>query len=94
MKRVAALDLGTNTFHLIIAEINQGQIQKIVLADQKHVKLGEGGINSGKITEAAFERGLDALSAFSNVIRQNQVDIVKAVGTAALRTAVNGPDFI
>ncbi len=94
MKRVAALDLGTNTFHLIIAEINQGQIQKIVLADQKHVKLGEGGINNGKITEAAFERGLDALSAFSNVIRQNQVDIVKAVGTAALRTAVNGPDFI
>lgn len=93
-QRIAALDLGTNTFHLIIADIDQGLIQQIVLADQKHVKIGEGGINSGKITEAAFQRGLKALSEFSSIILEHKVDIIKAVGTAAFRTALNGPDFI
>ncbi|HEX8378474.1 MAG TPA: exopolyphosphatase [Pedobacter sp.] len=92
-KRVAALDLGTNTFHLIIADVSGNEIKNIVFQEQKHVKLGEGGINEGLITDDAFQRGLDALAYFGNCISLNNVDSIRAVGTAALRTAKNGFEF-
>jgi exopolyphosphatase/guanosine-5'-triphosphate,3'-diphosphate pyrophosphatase len=92
-KRIAALDLGTNTFHLLIADLSDSKIQNLVFYDQKHVKIGEGGINEGKITEAAFQRGLDALLSFQQCISQRDVDCIRAVGTAALRTAKNGVEF-
>lgn len=93
-KRIAALDLGTNTFHLIIADVSDTGIQQVLLAKQIHVKLGEGGINKGEITNTAFKRGIDALSAFKKHIAENLVDRITAVGTAALRTATNGTAFI
>lgn len=92
--RVAALDLGTNTFHLVIAEIENNAIKQIFFAEQKHVKLGEGGINKGMITEEAFARGIAALIEFSDKISSHNVQHIAAVGTAALRTAANGKDFI
>jgi len=92
-KRVAALDLGTNTFHLLIAEVNSGKINKII-EEQRHVKLGEGGINKGFIAEVAYKRGIDALEYFKSVMDKFPVDAIKASGTAALRSAKNGVDFI
>lgn len=92
-KRIAALDLGTNTFHLLIAEVWEGKIHKII-DEQRHVKLGEGGINKGLIAPAAYERGVEALNYFRSVIDKNPVSIIRASGTAALRTAKNGADFI
>lgn len=92
--RVAAIDLGTNTFHLIIAEVEDNTIKQVLLAEQKHVKLGEGGINKGLITEEAFARGIAALIEFNDIIFAHNVQHIAAVGTAALRTAKNGSEFI
>ncbi|MGV3509801.1 MAG: exopolyphosphatase, partial [Sphingobacteriaceae bacterium] len=93
-KRIAALDLGTNTFHLIIADVYGNEIEQIVYHTQKHVKLGEGGITNGIIAEPAYERGLQALSEFKTTILEHKVDSIRAVGTAALRSASNGEAFI
>lgn len=93
-KRVAALDLGTNTFHLIIAELEANSIKNILIARQKHVKLGEGGINKGIITPEAFARGIAALTEFNSILADYQVEAITAIGTAALRSAENGPEFI
>lgn len=93
-KRIAALDLGTNTFHLLIADISEGVITRIVYSDQKHVKLGEGGISRGTITEVSFSRGIEALSDFHQAIIEHRADSIRAVGTAALRSAANGQMFI
>ncbi|MFD2163924.1 exopolyphosphatase [Paradesertivirga mongoliensis] len=93
-KRIAALDLGTNTFHLLIADIFEGVITRIIYSDQKHVKLGEGGISTGTITEASFSRGIEALSDFHQAIIEHKVEFIRAVGTAALRSAANGQMFI
>ncbi|MBC8052762.1 MAG: exopolyphosphatase [Sphingobacteriaceae bacterium] len=93
-KRIAALDLGTNTFHLLIADVSGNNIEQIVHSEQKHVKLGEGGINKGAITESAYLRGLKALSDFQQSINYFSVEQIRAVGTAALRTAENGQAFI
>ncbi|WP_256013031.1 Ppx/GppA phosphatase family protein [Desertivirga xinjiangensis] len=92
-KRIAALDLGTNTFHLVVAEVNNNKFNKII-EEQRHVKLGEGGITEGKITDAAFRRGIEALREFKSVIADYNVDLIQASGTSALRSAVNGIDFI
>lgn len=93
-KRIAILDLGTNTFHLLIAEIEAGKHPKQILKESISAKLGEGGITKGIISNAAFTRGLDALKHFNSTIQKHPVDKIKAVGTAALRAARNGQNFI
>lgn len=91
---IAVLDLGTNTFHLLIAELNEDRSIKEILVEKKHVKLGEGGITEGRIAEVAFSRGLEAMRDFKRIIDQYNVTGVYGTGTAALRTAANGQDFV
>ena len=92
-KKVAVMDLGTNTFHLLIAEgdaVSQRNLFKIT----NPVKLGEGGINKGVIQPAPFERGIKAMQQFQEHILKHQVTEVMAIATSALRSAANGQDFI
>jgi len=92
-KRFAVLDLGTNTFHLLIVEESSAGFTEIV-HEQDSVKLGEGGINKGFILPAAFERGIKTMEWFSELIAQNKVKQARAIATSALRNAANGQDFI
>ena len=87
------MDLGTNTFHLLIAE---GDINDFCEIVHEHiaVKLGEGGINKGIILPAAFERGINTMKAFNQEIAANNVQHIKAIATSALRNASNGKEFI
>lgn len=91
--RLAIIDLGTNTFHLLIAELRQ---KKVSLLHQETipVSLGEGGMEDGQIKDSAFERGLKALKWFKKQIELHQVTKVKALATSALRSASNGAKFI
>ncbi len=91
MKRVAVLDLGTNTFYLLIADIQDGTIAK-VYQERIYTKLGQEGTD--RIGDASYQRGMDALSHFSQIIVDHCVTHVKALGTAALRQASNGSSFI
>lgn len=93
-KRIAILDLGTNTFHLLIADIAEAKLQGIVFQKTIAVKLGEGGITAGLITKKAFDRGIAALKKFQNTIEHYRSDQVKAVATSAIRGALNGDEFI
>ncbi|WP_423146267.1 exopolyphosphatase [Rubrolithibacter danxiaensis] len=90
---IAVLDLGTNTFHLLIAEVSS-EHPELVFQETVAVKLGEGGITAGVITEAAFERGKKTLKHFSQIIKKFKADHIRAAGTAALRSAANGKQFI
>ncbi|WP_406825932.1 exopolyphosphatase [Pedobacter sp. KACC 23697] len=91
--RVAVIDLGTNTFHLLIAEI-AGNQPEILYKTNVPVKLGEGRINDNIIIPAAFERGIVCLKDFSQTILDYQVDVVRAAATSAVRSAANGKDFV
>ncbi len=90
----AVLDLGTNTFHLLIAEPEAGGKWRTLVRDKRYVKLAEEGIE--RIGEASFARGLAALQLFKAQLDAHQVPLtaVRAFGTAALRTAENAPDFL
>ncbi len=92
MGRFAVIDLGTNTFHLLVVESNEAGNFTEIYRERRFVKLGEGGLQS--ISKAAFDRGLETLLSFASTLRQYGPCPVRAFGTAALRTAANGPDFI
>lgn len=92
--RFAVLDLGTNTFHLLIAEKDATGRWQTLLRDKQYVKLAEEGIE--RIGQAAFARGLAALEGFKAQLDACEVPVtaIRAFGTAALRTASNAPEFL
>ena len=87
------MDLGTNTFHLLIAEGDINNFREIV-HEHIAVKLGEGGINKGMILPAPFERGIETMKQFSKQISNHNTHDIKAIATSALRNASNGKEFI
>ncbi|HZX57221.1 MAG TPA: exopolyphosphatase, partial [Mucilaginibacter sp.] len=92
-KRVAVMDLGTNTFHLLIAEGRISDFREIV-HEHIAVKLGEGGINKDIIVPEAFERGIETMKKFGSQIDACDVHQLRAIATSALRNAANGGNFI
>ncbi|NNE29674.1 MAG: phosphatase [Saprospiraceae bacterium] len=85
------IDLGTNTFHLLIASYS-GTDWEEVYRIRKFVELGEMGVET--LGVAPLQRAMTALKEFSEILDAHTVTKVKAFGTAALRTASNGPDFV
>ena len=92
--RIAILDLGTNTFHLLIADIEIAGKVKIVLQETIAVGLGEGGISKSFISIEAFQRGINALRIFKKRIDKYQAGSVSSAATSAIRSAANGKEFI
>lgn len=92
--KVAIIDLGTNTFHLLIAE-EHGEGYRIIHRDRLATKIGMGGINDGLITESAIRRALLAMQSFRNTLDQHNVPVqqVYAFGTSAFRNARNGAEL-
>lgn len=90
---LAAIDLGTNTVRLLIGcKGADGSVQPLVL--KRHItRLGGGFTREHGISKEARERTLRALSDFSEEIRRRGVSRVRAVGTSAVRDAVNREDF-
>lgn len=89
------IDLGTNTFHLLIVEKNGTTYQTLFL-ESRPAKIGQAGINQGVITEAGIERALGVLTYFRQVLDQHQVapEQVVAMGTSAIRVAKNQQTFV
>ncbi|GAA4377073.1 phosphatase [Hymenobacter koreensis] len=95
-QRLALIDMGTNTFHLLIVELPAtGQTEPTVLLRTKvGVKLGEGGISNGEIAPEAYARALHTLQAFQEEIELHQVQDVRATATSAVRVAHNGQELV
>jgi len=91
-RMIAVIDLGTNTFNLVVGEGN-GNARRIVHQSSIGVGLGKDGIQSGEISPAAFERGLTAFAALCQRACSHGATTIKAIGTSALRNARNAPHF-
>lgn len=91
--RAAVIDLGTNTFHLLIAEIESGHISHLY-AEEIPVKLGKGGINQGLILKEPYKLGIETIKTFQKKSEEWHVDVLKATATSAIRSASNGKKFI
>ncbi|MEP0368990.1 MAG: Ppx/GppA phosphatase family protein [Cyclobacteriaceae bacterium] len=91
--RIAVIDMGTNTFHLMIVDVMDGE-WKIIYREKTAVRIGKDGINQGKITQEAEQRALDSLIKFKEVIAAEKVNKVFATATSAIRNAKNGQDIV
>ncbi len=86
--RIAAIDIGTNTVQLLIADAEAGSVRR-VCAEERFVRLGEGVDASGQIGPAARDRLRSALQDHQDTVHAHDVDTVVAAGTSALRDAEN-----
>lgn len=93
-EQIGIIDLGTNTFHLMIAEIDEREQYVIKGKYKEPVRLGDGGINAGKITPEAFKRGIRALKTFQTILSTAGITKIFAFATSAIRSAHNGHEFI
>ncbi|HEX7415019.1 MAG TPA: phosphatase [Bacteroidia bacterium] len=91
--RVAIIDLGTNTFSLLIVDIH-GASYKMLYHARESVKLGQKGITKGMIAPAAFKRGIKAMQNLNKIIRKKKVQAIKAIATSAIREASNQKEFL
>jgi exopolyphosphatase/guanosine-5'-triphosphate,3'-diphosphate pyrophosphatase len=89
MPNLAVIDCGTNTFHLLIAEPQADGSFINVYRERRFIKLAEEGIS--RIGAAAYQRALDTLIDYAAIIKDYGVVAKRVSGTAAMRTASNGP---
>lgn len=88
-----ALDLGTNNCRLLVAR-PQGQGFRVVDAFSRIVRLGEGISATGRLSEAAVERAIEALKICARKMQHRGVTHMRNVATEACRQAANGEDFV
>lgn len=92
--RIAALDIGSNSFHLVVVESDALGNQRILTREKVMVRLARGVARTGKLDPEAFRLGLATLGDMAETIRASACDRVIACGTAALREAGDAPAFI
>src|SRR6185503_17534988 len=92
--RIAALDVGSNSFHLIVADIGTGGHISVLDRAKEMVRLGDSTLQHGVIPPEVFRRGLDALAFLKRIAERHKVDALVAVATSAVREAQNGGEFV
>lgn len=90
---MAAIDIGSNSFHLAIARLDHGEVRKIASMSEK-VQLAAGLDKNKILSEEAQQRGLDCLSRFVGRLDSVSADRLRIVATNALRQAKNADEFI
>lgn len=91
--KIGAIDIGTNSMRLLIADYNDNKIEN----RKKYInttRIGQGVDQDGYITNEALERNLKALKEFSDKCNEEKCEKVYCMGTSALRDSKNGQDFI
>ncbi len=94
MKRLAVIDIGTNSIHMVLAEIGEGFSYKIVDRIKEMARLGDGTFTSHRLSQEAMDRGLIVLKRFSMLASNKGFDLILPVATSAVREAKNGGDFL
>ncbi|MCA9497872.1 MAG: Ppx/GppA family phosphatase [Nitrospirales bacterium] len=94
MKRLAVIDIGTNSIHMVLAEIGKGFSYKIVDRIKEMARLGDGTFTSQRLSSEAMDRGLTVLKRFSILAKNKGFDPIVPIATSAVREATNGGDFL
>jgi exopolyphosphatase/guanosine-5'-triphosphate,3'-diphosphate pyrophosphatase len=92
--RLAAIDIGTNSVHMIVVQVRPDFSFEVIDREKEMVRLGAGGLDGKKLTREAMGAALQALSKFERLAKSHQVDEILAVATSATREAENGGAFL
>lgn len=91
--RYAAIDVGSNSCRLLVADVNQGKLQT-VFRELQSTRLGEGVNASKKINSAAMARTLDCIHDYLNLIQRLGIKEFRMIATSAMRDALNREEFV
>ena len=91
--RIAAMDLGTNTFRILISEYDDGNLEKIY-RETNITRLGEGLLHSDIINEKAISRSVSTLKKYMYIADKYNVNKIVAAGTSAFRNALNAESLV
>lgn len=94
LPRLAAIDVGTNSFRCIVVEVDPQEGFRILDDEKAQVRLGEGLNQSGLISPAAQERAIAALERMCKIISGLGAQMVEVVATSAVRKAENRDEFM
>jgi exopolyphosphatase/guanosine-5'-triphosphate,3'-diphosphate pyrophosphatase len=89
----AALDLGTNNCRLLIARPHDGSF-RVLDGFTRIVRLGEGLSVTGRLSDAAMDRTIEALRQCRNKLREHEPARMRLIATEACRAASNGVEFV
>ncbi|HEX5109760.1 MAG TPA: Ppx/GppA phosphatase family protein [Vicinamibacterales bacterium] len=92
--RVAAIDIGTNSVHMLVVRVREDLSFEVVDREKAMVRLGAGGLDGKALTADAMNAALQALVKFKRLAQARQVDAVLAAATSATREARNGGEFL
>jgi exopolyphosphatase/guanosine-5'-triphosphate,3'-diphosphate pyrophosphatase len=92
-RKAAVIDMGTNTFHLLLVELN-GISFKTIYKEKIPVKIGQGGINQDFLAPDALKRAMHTLRHFKNLIEGEGIANTFTFATSAVRNAKNGTEFV
>ncbi|PIO48819.1 MAG: phosphatase [[Chlorobium] sp. 445] len=94
--RLAAIDLGTNSFHMIIVELLPDMSFTMIDRAKEMIRIGAGSMMTKQLSAAAMAQGLDTLMRFRKLAEQRGVDVqhIVAFATSAIREAKNGEEFM
>jgi exopolyphosphatase/guanosine-5'-triphosphate,3'-diphosphate pyrophosphatase len=92
--RLAAIDIGTNSIHMIVVQVKPDLSFEVVDREKEMVRLGAGGLAGGRLSEGTQAAALDTLQRFRQLAESRQVDEVIAAATSAVREARNGGEFL
>jgi exopolyphosphatase/guanosine-5'-triphosphate,3'-diphosphate pyrophosphatase len=92
--RIAAIDIGTNSIHMVIAEARGSSAFDVVDREREVTQIGRGSFAAGRLRRDAMQRTIEALTRFARLARRHQVDRILCTATAAVREARNGGEFL
>ena len=94
MSKLAVLDIGTNSIHMVLAEVESDFSYKILDRFKDVTRLGDGTFKTHRLPEAALRRGLEVIKTQVTLARNKGYKRIKAVATSAVREAQNGGEFL
>ena len=92
--RIAAIDIGTNSLHMIVVRVRPDLSFEVIDREKEMVRLGAGGLDGRALTPEAVHAALQVLSKFRRLAESHRVDEIVAVATSATREAENGGEFL
>lgn len=92
--RLAAIDIGTNSVHMIVVQVRPDLSFEMIDREKEMVRLGAGGLDGRALTDESMSAALQVLSKFKRLAESHQVDQIVAVATSATREAENGGAFL
>jgi exopolyphosphatase/guanosine-5'-triphosphate,3'-diphosphate pyrophosphatase len=92
--KVAALDIGSNSIHLVVSLIHGPGLREVLDSEREMLRLGDATFRKGRIPPGRLERALEVLKRFKAVAEARDVQAILAVATSAVRDAANRAEFV